>query len=157
MVGSEEGGAAHLPALWREARVGPCGDRGAPGSPWKSCHPVSASPCLLSQLSGCPGVSFTPPTSCLCHGAGVCSGSSGPRGGGAQMSGQLSTPGAPRTRLEGQGCGPRWAPGGGPATPGQVPHGLGSQTLAPPRPRQTLKESGGGETLLTPFTVSSEL
>lgn len=73
------------------------------------------------------------------------------------MSGQLSTPGAPRTRLEGQGCGPRWAPGGGPATPGQVPHGLGSQTLAPPRPRQALKESGGGETLLTPFTVSSEL
>lgn len=76
------------------------------------------------------------------------------------MSGQLSTPGTapPPTRLGGRDCGPGWAPGGGQhATPGQVPHDLGSQTPAPPRPRQTLKEVGGEETLLTPFTVSSEL
>lgn len=55
MVGSEEGGAAHLQALWREARVGPHGDRGALGSPWRACHPVSASPCLLSRFLGALG------------------------------------------------------------------------------------------------------
>lgn len=73
------------------------------------------------------------------------------------MSGQLSTPGtAPPPGWEGETAvlgGPQG--GGQHATPGQVPHDLGSQTHGPTQTQADTQ--GGGRGLLTPFTVSSEL